>query len=97
MNASSKQERRSLWRIFLNHLKNKLGAGLLVVIPLGITLFILRFLFNLADGVLAPYIKRVAAFFFGEGHYIPGLGMITGLLVLYSPAFWLPMSSASAW
>ncbi len=74
---------RSPWFVFLNHLKNKLGAGLLVVIPVGITIFILRFLFNLADGVLAPYIKRVGSFFFGEGHYIPGLGMITGLVVLY--------------
>lgn len=67
----------------LTHLRKKLAAGLLLVIPLGITLFILRFLFNLADGVLAPLIRRVAAFFFGEGFYIPGLGMITGLIVVY--------------
>ncbi|MBE0595869.1 MAG: DUF502 domain-containing protein [Desulfuromonadales bacterium] len=67
----------------INHLRKKLAAGLLLVIPLGITLFILRFLFNLADGVLAPFIRRVAAFFFGEGFYIPGLGMITGLIVVY--------------
>ena len=67
----------------LSHLRHKLGAGLLLVIPLGITLFFLRFLFNLADGVLAPYIRRIGTFFFGEGIYIPGLGMIAGLIVLY--------------
>ncbi len=77
------KEKRSLWVGFLKHLKNRLGAGLLVVIPVGITIFILRFLFNLADGVLAPYIRRGAALFFGEGHYIPGLGMITGIFVIY--------------
>ncbi len=68
----------------INHLKGKLAAGLLVVIPVGVTIFILRFLFNLADGVLAPYIQDAAEFLFGEeGRYIPGLGMIVGLLAIY--------------
>ncbi len=58
-------------------------AGLLVVIPLGITIFILRFLFNLADGFLRPYIEKAVIFFRGEGVYIPGLGMAAGLLILY--------------
>jgi uncharacterized membrane protein len=70
-------------RSLLNHLRKKFGTGLLVVIPLGITIFILRFLFNLADGVLAPAIKKTVGFFIGEGHYIPGLGMIAGILVIY--------------
>ncbi len=67
----------------VGHLRKMLGAGLLVVIPIGITIFILRFLFNLADGVLAPFIRNTFAFFFGEGRYIPGLGMIAGFLVVY--------------
>ncbi|WP_429885248.1 DUF502 domain-containing protein [Geoalkalibacter halelectricus] len=67
-----------------HHLKTKIAAGLLVVIPAGVTIFILRFLFNLADGVLAPYIRKTAVFIFGEGgRYIPGLGMIAGILVIY--------------
>ena len=71
-------------RRILSHFKGKLTAGLLVVIPVGVTIFILRFLFNLADGMLAPYIKDAAEFVFGEeGRYIPGLGMIVGLLVIY--------------
>ncbi len=68
---------------FVSHFKNKIVAGLLVVIPIGITLFILRFLFNLADGVLAPYIKKTSEFFFGQGRYLPGLGMVAGILVIY--------------
>ena len=71
-------------RHFWKHLKTKLGTGLLVVIPVGITLFILRFLFGVADGVLAPLIRRTVTFFFGEKSYVPGLGMIAGLLVVYA-------------
>lgn len=68
---------------FLGHLLRKMEAGLLVVIPLGITLFVLRFLFNLADGLLAPAVRQAERLFFGREYYIPGLGMITGLLVIY--------------
>lgn len=81
--GQAKASRLKIGISLVNHLKNKLGAGLLVVIPLGLTIFILRFLFNLADGVLAPYIKKTVSFFFGEGRYIPGLGMIAGLVVVY--------------
>ncbi len=73
----------SFSKFLYHHLKHKMGAGLLVVIPLGITLFILRFLFNLADGVLAPYIKRIGTLIFGDIWYIPGLGMILGVVVIY--------------
>jgi len=71
------------WRWLVNHLKNKLVAGLLVIIPIGITLFILRFLFDLADGVLAPWLRQAATRLLGEEIYIPGLGMATGVIVLY--------------
>lgn len=71
------------WGWLVNHLKNKLVAGLLVIIPIGITLFILRFLFDMADGVLAPWLRQGASRVFGEEIYIPGLGMVAGLLFLY--------------
>ena len=71
------------FQILVNHLKNKLMAGLLVIIPIGITLFILRFLFDLGDGVLAPWLRRGAAQLLGEDVYIPGLGVVAGLIVLY--------------
>lgn len=70
-------------RSLLRHLKKKLGAGLLVVIPVGITLFIFRFLFNLADGLLAPYIRRLERFHYGTEAYIPGLGIAAGIVVVY--------------
>jgi uncharacterized membrane protein len=81
--ADLKTEKRGVGRLLINHLRKKLGTGLLVVIPLGITIFILRFLFNVADGVLAPAIEKTVTFFFGEGKYVPGLGMVAGLVVIY--------------
>lgn len=81
--SPSAKDKRGPGRWIVNHLRKMLGTGLLVVIPVGITLFILRFLFNVADGVLAPSIRETVSFFFGERSYIPGLGMIAGLLVIY--------------
>ncbi len=80
---SSEPEIRPRRWWLVNHFRKMLAAGLLVVIPIGITIFILRFLFSLADGVLAPYIRNTFAFFFGEGRYVPGMGMIAGFIVIY--------------
>lgn len=82
METAPQRERRAPNRL-LRHLEKKLAAGLLVAVPLGITVVTLRFLFHLADGVLAPVMRRVAASFFGAGFYIPGLGMISALIVVY--------------
>lgn len=67
----------------VQHLKTSLMAGLLVVVPVGITIFILKFLFNFADGFLGPLIARVVRIFYVNSEYIPGLGVIAGLLVIY--------------
>lgn len=73
----------NIWLSILRHFKKKLMTGLLVVIPLGITIFILKFLFNLADGVLAPVLTRMVTWFHAEAEYVPGLGMLSGLIVIY--------------
>lgn len=70
-------------RGIIQHLKTSLMAGLLVVVPVGITIFILKFLFNFADGFLGPLIARVVRIFYANSEYIPGLGVIAGLLVIY--------------
>ena len=80
--AEIPEKKTAGWRV-LGHFRKTLAAGLLVVIPLGLTIFILQFLFNLADGMLAPYIRRTFSFFLGEGRYIPGMGMIAGFVVVY--------------
>jgi uncharacterized membrane protein len=67
----------------VNHLKKKLLAGLVVVIPVGITIFILKFLFNFADGILGSYLDYLLSLIIHHELHIPGLGMITGAVVLY--------------
>ena len=66
-----------------NHLKGTFLAGIFIVIPFGITIFILKFLFNFADGILGSYLDRMIAFSGGSGEHIPGIGMITGGVVVY--------------
>ncbi|GFO53641.1 hypothetical protein GMSM_06480 [Geomonas sp. Red276] len=68
---------------FIRHLKAKFITGLFVVVPLGITIFILKFLFNFADGILGTYLDSAVALFTQRDYHIPGLGMLTGAVVIY--------------
>jgi uncharacterized membrane protein len=67
----------------VNHLKEKFGAGLFVVIPLGITLFILKFLFSFADGILGSYLDRLFTAITHQETHFYGLGMVTGAVIVY--------------
>ena len=67
----------------VRHLKGKFITGLFVVIPLGITIFILKFLFNFADGILGTYLDSIFSVFIHKDYHIPGLGMLTGFVVIY--------------
>lgn len=68
---------------FARHLKAKFVTGLFVVVPLGITIFILKFLFNFADGILGTYLDYIFSLFIHRDYHIPGLGMLTGAVVIY--------------
>lgn len=70
-------------KMFADHLKGKFIAGLFIVIPLGITLFILKFLFNFADGILGTYIDSLFSFFIQREFHLPGLGMLSGAVFIY--------------
>jgi uncharacterized membrane protein len=67
----------------LDHLKGKFAAGLFVLIPLGITIFILKFLFSFADGILGTYLDELFTAFSHREIHFPGLGMLTGAVVIY--------------
>jgi len=69
--------------VIFNHLKGTFLAGLFVVIPVGITIFILKFLFNFADGILGSYLDTLFSLVFHHDLHIPGLGMLTGAIVVY--------------
>lgn len=67
----------------IRHFKGRFITGLFVVVPLGITIFILKFLFNFADGILGTYLDSLLSAFLDNPYHIPGLGMLTGAIVIY--------------
>jgi uncharacterized membrane protein len=67
----------------VKHLKGTFLAGIFIVIPFGITIFILKFLFNFADGILGSHLESLMALGGRSGGHIPGIGMITAAVVIY--------------
>lgn len=71
----------------VKHLKGTFIAGLFVVIPIGITLFILKFLFDITDGILGSYLDNLFGLIFHHQLHVPGLGIITGVMLIYLAGF----------
>jgi uncharacterized membrane protein len=69
-------------RIF-KHLRAKIFTGILVILPLGITFLVLKFVFNTLDSILGPLMPRIAVYPFNREYSIPGLGIIGFFLLLY--------------
>jgi uncharacterized membrane protein len=67
----------------VKHLRTTFVTGLFILIPVGITIFILKFLFNAADGILGPYLADIVSLVTHHDSYVPGLGMLTGAVVIY--------------
>jgi uncharacterized membrane protein len=58
-------------------LKRIFFTGLVVVVPIVITVFALYWLFNVLDGFLNPLIRDVT------GEEIPGLGILTEIVIIF--------------
>jgi uncharacterized membrane protein len=65
------------------HLRTKIFAGILLILPLGITFLVLKFVFNTLDSILAPIIPHVTIYLFKQEFLLPGLGIIGFFLLLY--------------
>ena len=65
------------------HLRTKIFAGILVILPLGITFLILKFVFNTLDSILAPLMPEVTISLFEHHYPLPGLGIVGFFLLLY--------------
>lgn len=63
---------------FVAYLRSRVITGILVALPLVITLFFARFLFNLLDRWSYPISERLV------GHPIPGAGAVLSLLLVFS-------------
>jgi len=61
----------------LRKLQAKFLAGLLVTVPVIVTLLALRFLFRTLDSILGPLVGRLV------GHQVPGLGLAATALVVF--------------
>ena len=66
-----------LLKKFVLHIRTTLIAGLLAILPIGVTLFVLKFFFELLDPILGPI------FDMGNVRIFPGLGVIVLLILLY--------------
>jgi uncharacterized membrane protein len=62
----------------VGHFRNTLGAGILVMLPIGITVLIFKFFFDLLDPLLLPVFRNWV-----PGPDPPGLGLATLLVLLY--------------
>lgn len=67
----------------LKHLRAKMFAGILVILPLGITFLILKFVFNTLDSILGPLIPNINVFLFHHFFRLPYVGLFSFLLLLY--------------
>ena len=59
------------------HFQRTLGAGILVILPIGITVLVLKFFFNLLDPVLEPLVKLL------PGEPVTGTGMFGLVFLVY--------------
>lgn len=68
------------------HISSTFGSGLLVMVPLGLTYMVLKFLFDILDGLLEPAIhaawSRVAPPGW-EGMRFPGVGLVALIVLVY--------------
>ena len=60
------------------HFRSTLITGILTLIPLGVTFFVLKFLFTTIDGWLAPIMSEVL-----EERYHIGMGVLATILLVY--------------
>ena len=67
----------SLFRTIVVHIERTLGAGILVMLPIGITILVLKFLFDLLDGILKEPLGLL------PGPEIPGIGLGVLLISVY--------------
>lgn len=60
------------------HFKSTLLAGILTLVPLGVTYFVLRFLFITLDSWLEPILSRIL-----DKKYVAGMGLLATILLVY--------------
>ncbi len=67
----------------LKHLRGKVFAGILVILPLGITFLVLKFVFNALDSILDPLIPEIDVSLFNRVYQVRGVGLVSFFILLY--------------
>jgi uncharacterized membrane protein len=75
--AERQARRREFWARLGKRFRDHLLAGVLVVVPLGATVLIIKWLFEWVDDILQPVIREIV------GRPIYGLGFLITFLVIY--------------
>lgn len=65
------------------HLRTRAVAGILLILPVGITVFVLQFLFRAVDGIFAQPLANVLSHFLHREVTVPGLGFLAFLILIY--------------
>ncbi|MFQ6678215.1 MAG: DUF502 domain-containing protein [Fidelibacterota bacterium] len=58
------------------HIKRTIITGILTIVPLALTVYLLLFTFRFLDNISAPFLRRI-------GFHIPGLGIVLTFLAVY--------------
>ena len=66
----------------LRHIRRSLITGLLVLLPVALTYVIVRFLFDIVDGFLRPWIEWLLERF-GIDWSLPGPGVVLAVIIVY--------------
>jgi uncharacterized membrane protein len=66
-------------------MRRNLIAGILVILPLLLTVYVLIILFKFIDGILGRFVNTYLMDFLG--FYIPGLGIILSLIIIFLVGF----------
>ena len=74
---SDPPQTRPLGRQILRTLQRVFVSGILVVVPVTVTLFVLYFLFQKVDGLLSPLFLRYL------GYSVPGMGFLATLVLIF--------------
>lgn len=67
----------------LKHVRSKIFAGILVILPLGITFLVLVFVFNSLEKLLNPLIPKIPLSVIHRDIYVPVVGVFGFLILLY--------------
>ena len=69
--------KKAFWSRLGRKIRTQFLAGIIVIVPIGVTILIFIWIFNTIDSILQPILRPII------GHTIPGLGFVITILLTY--------------